>query len=259
MVFSSMGNASIGNFGQPPVSCRKDKIPRRVEANRFERISQESTMEKIWIIGVGQFGFLAFERLSAAGAKRQFVLVDPVEQNLLKCDGPNCIRERANGAVFLKERLKRGASQGPDWIIPALPVHLAAEWLLLVFGPDRARRIPLPPELDRLLPNAMRGPDGDIYISHADFQCPADCAEPRDLCTVTGEKRRPNLFDILSGVTVEPFRSLNLRSHQLGPGIGGYRPEHLFLLQDDLDRSRGSLMVSTACRCHGVMTGIERL
>jgi hypothetical protein len=213
-------------------------------------------MEEIWIIGVGRFGFLAFQRLSRAGEKRHFVLVDPVQDNLLRCEGPACTREKADGVLFLKEHLQ--SDDAPHWIIPALPVHLAAEWLLLRLGPDQIRRIPLPSDMDRLLPNPIRGSEGNIYVSHADFRCPDDCAEPRDICTVTGEKRRRNMFDILGGFTFPPFRSLNIRSRQLGPGIGGYRPESLFSLLQGVQRSRGHLIVSTACRCHGVITGMDR-
>jgi hypothetical protein len=213
-------------------------------------------MEEIWIIGIGRFGFLAFQRLSRAGEKRRFVLVDPIENNLLRCEGPTCTREQAEGVAFLREHLRR--EDGPDWIIPALPVHLAAEWLLLRLGPDQVRRIPLPPEMDRLLPNPLRGPEGNLYVSHADFRCPDDCAEPRDICTFTGEKRKQNMFDLLGGFTFQAFRSLNIRSRQLGPGIGGYRRKSLFSLLESVQDSKGPLMVSTACRCHGVITGMER-
>jgi hypothetical protein len=45
----------------------------------------------------------------------------------------------------------------------------------------------------------------------------------------------------------------------LGAGIGGYRSEHLFALLDTVEHARGELLVSTACRCHGVITGLGRL
>ncbi|MBN1106338.1 MAG: potassium transporter [Deltaproteobacteria bacterium] len=213
-------------------------------------------MEKIWIIGVGRFGSLAFQRLSKAGGKRHFVLVDPVEDNLSRCQGPACTREKADGVLFLKEHLQWDG--GPDWIIPALPVHLAAEWILLRLGPDQVRRISLPPEMDHLLPNPMRGTEGNIYVTHATFRCPDDCAEPKNMCTVTGKKRGQNMFDLLGGLVFPPFRSLNIRSHQLAPGVGGYRPAALFSLLEPVQTSKVSLMVSTACRCHGVITGMER-
>ena len=213
-------------------------------------------MEEIWIIGVGQFGFIAFDRLSKSGKERRFVLVDSVKKNLLRCKGPNVSLEQADGVAFLEQHLT--GSQTPDWIIPALPVHLAAEWFLLRLGPERLRRGTLPPDLEPLLPNPIRGSDGNIYVSHADFMCPDDCAEPRDICTVTGEPRKRNMFEILGDLQMSPFKALAIRSHQLGAGIGGYRTKHLFALFDKVERARGQLLVSTACRCHGVITGLER-
>ncbi len=213
-------------------------------------------MEEIWIIGVGQFGFIAFERLSKSRKERHFVLVDPVRENLLRCKGPNLTLEHADGVEFLEEHLHPKST--PDWIIPALPVHLAAEWFLIHMGPERLSRLTLPREIEPLLPNSIRGSDGNIYVSHANFRCPDDCAEPRDICTVTGEPRKRNMFEILGDIQFPPFKALAIRSHQLGAGIGGYRPKHLFALLDRVEQARGQLFVSTACRCHGVVTGLER-
>ena len=214
-------------------------------------------MEEIWIIGVGQFGYIAFQRLSHDVKNRHFVLVDPVEQHLLKCKGPTTTLRISDGVEFLESYLNKGHQ--PDWIIPALPVHLAAEWILLHLGPERLRRIPMPADLQVLVPNPIRGPEGNIYVSHADFRCPADCDEPRDACTITRKRRRQNLYDILGNLDLESFKMLNIRSHQLGPGIGGYRPEQLWGLMESVKQAMGPIALSTACRCHGVMTGLERV
>ena len=214
-------------------------------------------MEKIWIIGVGHFGYIAFQRLSETGNNRHFVLVDPEEQNLLKCEGPRTTLRISDGVQFLESYLKEGRQ--PDWIIPALPVHLAAEWILLHLGPKRLRRIPMPADLEALVPNAIRGPEGNLYVSHAEFRCPADCDEPRDICSVTRIMRKQNMFELLGNLNIEPFKALTIRSHQLGPGIGGYHPEQLFELMESVRQATGSIALSTACRCHGVITGLERV
>ena len=65
-------------------------------------------MEEIWMIGVGQFGYVAFQRLSATGKKRHFVLVDPLGENLLSCKGPTVTHEISDGADFLETYLKSG-------------------------------------------------------------------------------------------------------------------------------------------------------
>lgn len=214
-------------------------------------------MQEIWIIGIGQFGLLAYQRLSGSNKDMHFVLVDLFKENLLRCEGPNCTLEQADGVDFLEQHLN--PKNEPDWIIPALPIHLAAEWFLVRLGLERLRRISLPPEIHMHLPNPIRGPEGNIYVSHADFRCPDDCAEPRDICTVTGKPRKQNMFEILGDIRLPPFQPLNIRSRQLGPGIGGYRPEQLFALLSKVTLVKGNFLVSTACRCHGVITGLERL
>ena len=214
-------------------------------------------MEEIWIIGLGQFGSIAFQRLLQTTKETRFVLIDPVEQNLRKFKDPTATRHVSDGVTFLDKHLKKG--RRPDWIIPALPVHLAAEWLLLHLGTDRLKRIPLPSIIETLVPNPMRGFDGNLYVSHADFKCPDACEEPRDICTITREMRKQNMYELLGELNVEPFKTLNIQSHQLGPGIGGYRSEELIELMRKVEQSQGAILVSTACRCHGVITGLEKL
>ena len=214
-------------------------------------------MEEIWIIGVGYFGFVAFQRLSEGGRNRYFVLVDPVEEHLLRCKGPTATLEVSDGLDFCEKHLKKGRQ--PDWIIPALPVHLAAEWILLHLGSVRLRRVPLPAELDRQVPNPIRGSEGNLYVSHADFKCPADCDEPQDICSITRKMRYQNMYDFLLNLSIKPLNSLNIRSYQLGPGIGGYRAEQLFEMKTTIEQTTGPVLLSTACRCHGVITGLERL
>jgi Trk K+ transport system NAD-binding subunit len=62
-------------------------------------------MEEIWIIGIGQFGYIAFQRLSEAGKDRQFVLVDSAEKKLRRCKGATAALERSSTAdrVFTPE------------------------------------------------------------------------------------------------------------------------------------------------------------
>ena len=212
-------------------------------------------MEKIWIIGAGHFGLLALKRLSASRKDRHFTLVDPARKALDSLSSERVDTEQADGVTFLAHHLRQ--QDAPDWIIPALPVHLAAEWCLARSGPERLRRISLPPETDLLLPNPMRGESGDVYVSHATFLCPDDCPEPRNICTVTQQPRKQNMSDLLGGVSLPGFDALVIQSRQLGPGVGGYRPASLFRLLSQVEKSEKNLLMSTACRCHGVITGLK--
>lgn len=214
-------------------------------------------MGEIWIIGLGQFGSIAYSRLSETHPDSRFILVDPVEENLLKCGGPTTTLTNSDGVKFLESNLKTG--RNPDWIIPALPVHLAAEWILVHLGPARLRRISPPSKIDTHLPNPIRGGDGNIYVSHADFRCPDDCDEPRDICTITRKKRKQDMFELLAGLNIKPFNAINIVSRQLGPGIGGYRADQLLEMKAAVEQTTGPVLLSTACRCHGVITGLERI
>ena len=151
-------------------------------------------METIWIIGSGKFGIGAAKGMTDQSSARRITLVDQDEAALYRAKGFGCEIVAAEGIAFLTRHLK--ANTGPDWVVPAVPVHLAWEWCL------------------------------------------------------------NELFKKLS---VETFSSLVIKSHQLGPGVGGYKPESLFALKNDLEQARGGVLVGTSCKCHGVISaGIVR-
>jgi hypothetical protein len=211
-------------------------------------------MKEIWITGAGFFGSLALNRLD--NGKYKFIIVDADPDNLEKLKGPNRIIIREEGVSFLEKNLKE--NKKPDWIIPALPVHLAAEWCLLKLGQDNISRIVMPERIEDMVPNPLRGSESEIYVSHATFRCPDNCPEPEDICTHTGKKRKKDLYKILEELKIPERESLVVRSHQLGNGVGGYRPEQLFNLLEQVKKSTKKILISTACRCHGVISSIGK-
>jgi hypothetical protein len=110
-----------------------------------------------------------------------------------------------------------------------------------------------------LLPNPMQGADNTLYVSNANFFCPATCSEPDDVCTATKKPRKQDMFKTLANVAVGDFCPVVVQSHQLGPGIGGFRPDQLFSALNQVVRHKGHLLVCTACRCHGVITGAAHI
>lgn len=214
-------------------------------------------MERIWIIGGGRFGGLAAERLSQRRRPPELVIVDPEGERLSELEGANRILHVADGLEFLARELGEAAS--PDWVVPALPRHMAAEWLGLRLGSEWLRRRPIPEDLGAALPNPFSGETGDLYVSFADFLCPDDCPEPAAHCTVTGKPREANLFDRLAALETPGFPIRVVRSHQLAPGVGGVRPAQLAQLLRQVSESPGLQAVATACRCHGVVTALERI
>lgn len=213
-------------------------------------------MERIWIIGCGRFGKIALERLSDENSSRRLRVVDSNPAQLPAACPPGVNITAEDGVLFLKRALAR--DQAPDWIVPALPVHLAAEWCLGRYPGGRVIRRCSPPEgLECKLPNFMRGVSGDLYVSRASFYCPDDCPEPAGWCPLTGEERMENMFDRIRQVKVSGFDTIVVQSRQLAPGVGGCRPGDLFRVSRRLAENDGKFLVATACRCHGVITPVE--
>ena len=211
-------------------------------------------MKVLWIIGIGTFGLLAADRLEKVYPHHNLVLVDTVKKHLIRAKGLNRSLKNTDGVSYLLSNLHPG--KGPDWIIPALPVHLLAEWTIARLKPEGFERIRIPGEAMKCLPNLIEGKNGDVYVSHADFICPDDCPEPGNVCYVTGQKRKRNMFDLLNEIKLPGFHPIVVRSHQLAPGVGGYRPEKLFQVLQQISETKTAILLITACRCHGVITGV---
>jgi hypothetical protein len=213
--------------------------------------------DEIWIIGAGRFGLRAVRKLRQMEGETHLRVVDPLEANLLQAAGSRCTLEQADGVAYLADHLH--PIDGPEWIIPALPLHLAAEWCLVRLRDQGLRRMALPGELGPLLPNPVYGSDGNIYVSHANFTCPDHCSEPSDMCTVTQKPRQKNMFELLENIKWPAFPSIAIRSYQIGPGMGGYQPKQLYALLNQIEKIHGRFLLTTACRCHGVITGLQRV
>jgi hypothetical protein len=207
-----------------------------------------------WILGAGRFGRLAVERLLARREPPQLVVVDQNPDNLLLlADRP---LERVNEDVlgFLRANLE----EGPDWIVPAVPIHVAFVWLFAeLAGVGQVEMLPVPLTVDAQVPNPWRDGKGGLYTSVATFRCPDNCSEPRDRCTATGLRRSDDLFTLLARIRVPGSFPLVVRSHQLAAGVGGYRPSALRRLMRGVEAARGSVLVATACRCHGVIHALR--
>jgi TrkA-N domain len=211
-------------------------------------------METIWIIGAGRFGRLAAKRL---GEKFHMVIVDVDESRLRTMEGKNRTLVKSDGVQYLNDNLELKADV--SWIVPSLPIHLAWEWSRRKLGQSQLKAQELPNKILPFLPHPMRGDFSHIYVSHANFICPDDCSEPEFLCTHTKKPRQQNMYQLLESLSFEAFEPLVVKSRQLAPGVGGYRPEDLYTLSDKIDRVKGPLLICTACRCHGVVTGAIHL
>ncbi len=157
--------------------------------------------------------------------------------------------------AFLTETLP---SSPPTWIIPAIPDHVAWGWLTGRLRSGTWQPCPVPRQLLAELPWIGAADNGGWYVSLATAPCPDDCPEAASTCRATGRPRRMNMFEYLEGLNIPAAKVLVLRSRQLAPGVGGYRPEALWSLWSQVEQARGRFYLATACRCHGVIHGLDK-
>ena len=207
------------------------------------------------ILGGGHFGRLATERLLQENPYSDILVVDRQPKALEAFVLLPVQISLGDGISELNRLLKTGHPF--DYVIPSVPFHVAFEYLLLNLKPLGARRNSVP--LISGLPNALMGENGDLYTSLADFLCPDDCSEPPFYCTVTGKKREKPLYQILTDV-FRSYESRVIQSQQLAAGVGGFPPRILGDLLEDLGAFAmlgQPVLISTACRCHGVTSALS--
>jgi hypothetical protein len=210
--------------------------------------------QTFWVLGAGRFGRRAVNLLSRAAPGSKMVVIDRQPVRDLP-DGLEVIQ--ADGVQWFTEHFSPAAEV--DKIVPALPVHLAADWLALKLAGEQGTvsAVEIPDELLRHLPHPVRLSPHRLVTSHADFLCPTNCSEPDDFCTHTKMVRPVPLYDLLAAVVHDNFVPLILKSRQFAPGVGGFLPKDLWIL---LDRARSfssaPLLVGSACKCHGIVDGL---
>jgi hypothetical protein len=207
------------------------------------------------IIGAGQFGSRAV-RLISQGSDAPIFVVDADMDRLSSLGSVRIKRISCDGVEFL---IKNYRSMNPaNTVVPAVPFHLAFEWLASYLKGDfEVKKISVPEEIRPLLPNTWPGSEGSLLVSYANFICPDDCPEP-DSCTVTGERREEPLHRLLSRLSYPGFNVHIIRSRQIAAGLGGYRITDLTNAAEWFKRDgAGKWLLGTACKCHGILTAFE--
>ncbi len=215
-------------------------------------------MASYLILGAGKFGRLALRRLRGQDSHARFLVIDRQAKALAaaRISGGEAAELLEGEAIpFLSAHL--GPASPWDWLIPMVPVHVAYSWLMN--GPlarENWEPAGVPESLRNLAALSIPGAKGELYLSQA-HRCPDDCAEP-DACPVTGEERQHPLFVKLAEASRPGLPILVVASRQLAPGVGGYPPQELVKLAETMVAAKSPVLVATACRCHGVVHGLQR-
>jgi hypothetical protein len=216
-------------------------------------------MASYLILGAGKFGRLALQRLARQDAAATFLVVDRDPEALAAVQAlelPGVSVVAAEAVAFLAANLQ--ADSHWDWLIPMVPVHVAWAWLLA--GPLKGwETAAVPEDLATPGPVSFRGPEGQRYVSRAAHLCLDDCPESDPVCPVSGESREVALFAELANLERPGLAIKVVASRQLAPGVGGYPPQELLALARELTGMSGRVLIATACRCHGVVSGLQKL
>jgi hypothetical protein len=232
--------------------------PRAASRLYSDYIRDPLSEDAILIIGAGYFGKRAARILSGLRLRpAPILIVDKDRDSLVGIKDPAVEKILCDGIGFLVKNFH--FLHPSNTVIPAVPVHLAFEWLKKYLDNDyRVSRIEVPEEIKQFLPHTWEGKEGSLLISQADFSCRDDCPEPADYCTVTGETRGKPLYELLKQLDLPNHRIHIITSRQLAPGLGGYRADDLRKLFGRVRREgMGKWLVGTACRCHGTVTAME--
>ncbi len=215
----------------------------------------EPAQTTAWVIGGGRFGRHAVEALRKSDPNGDIVVVD---KEPLQNPPSNIEIIQADGIDWFTEHFVPDACV--DKIIPALPLHLIADWIKKTLSNEHhiVRSDEISDELLHHFPHPMRISSNRIVMSHADFICPPQCSEPEGICTFTQKQRPISLHHILQSMQIGGFVLLTVQSRQFAPGVGGYFPADLWGL---LDRTKQipetPLLIGTACKCHGIVDGFS--
>lgn len=216
---------------------------------------KRESAEKIWVLGAGKFGLRAALMMRKELPAAAITLVDSRQLTTVPAE-IECVC--ADAVDWLVEHLTPDTDVAA--IIPAVPLHLAAEWLKrkIMLARGAVSTVEITAATVQGFPNPCRLSPSQLAVSHADFLCPENCAEPEGLCTVTGQDRPAPLYRLLERTGCGNYTPLIVRSRQFGPGVGGYAPADLWELYRRARALRNiPLLIGTACKCHGIIDGLR--
>ena len=132
--------------------------------NKHQRISPTGC-RRFWIIGAGRFGKIAATRISRHIPGATITVVDR-KPFIMASEGITTIV--AEGIQWLKAMLDPNAAV--DMIVPAIPVHVTAQWLKYSLDHRFAiHPFRIPDSLLLQMPNALRGKTGQAFVQRKSF------------------------------------------------------------------------------------------
>ncbi len=208
-----------------------------------------------WVLGFGKIGQMAVKKIKLTNhIHSNFIVIDN-NSNISKLNGLKIIY--CDAIDWLSSEMSN--PRRADWIIPALPLHVFWEFLYKrLMKKYTIKSFFISRRIRSKLPNVIITNRGEVCVSYADGLCPINCPEPSNICFKNGEPRPTPMFKLLEQIKLEGIRHIGIQSEQLLPGLGGYSPKSFDLATNlILKYPKGDFMISTACKCHGIINFIK--
>lgn len=216
-------------------------------------IVNNEEFKDVWVVGAGKYGIKAGLWIKNKYPNINLKIIDIKEEITNQNLKVNFIH--TNDVVsFLDKKI----GENSVLIIPCIPIHLAFEFILKILNPNY-EKANIFDEINKKYPNEIFSNKDTIYTSIADFICPEDCPAPANYCFKTGKKREYNLYDYIESKE-DKFEAFVIKSYQIFPGVGGYSSRQLLDCLENIKKSnKNKFLISTACRCHGVINFLKKV
>ena len=121
--------------------------------------------KRFWIVGAGRFGRIAMERICRQMPDATLSIVD---RRPFSVSQRNIATICAEGIGWLTTALQPNAPV--DMIIPAIPVHVAFEWIKSrLIDEYLTRPLAVPDKWLKQVPHAIRGDGGRVYLQRVEL------------------------------------------------------------------------------------------
>ena len=229
----------------------------------------------VYVMGGGKFGTKALRYLKSNGAKVLVVDLNPACKAKTETDiETETVKVRntlKNGqaAFFVGDAVEHLMNilevNVPDWVVTAIPSNAVAKVVTRWLSKGGYKLEPYQDIIQQVLSNIpeslvsfLNKENAVIVVSYMppNLQCRENCMPPKDFCASTNRPKLASMNKLLNFSVYGLTDLLEiLKSEQLTGGLGAINGDQLFSFLKKLKKHHESftLVVGTACDCHGII------
>lgn len=195
----------------------------------------------------------------------RLLVVDRLEEHRVRGalgDRPDVSFDVSEWSDFLREYIGSPAMEAGDLLVPApIAPHLFMDWLALALTETNPAYAWTPTGLEEPVgtPFESTGPNGERFVSFADWMCPPNCLEPKR-CPAIRAPRTWEMPETMAdyGQRIGTVGAAIFHSRHYAWGIAALPAADLVQARNRLSEAiarngGGEVLVATVSACHGVV------